>query len=159
MKVGRLKERNCTLLISISRYTYFASNTFRKKRDIIWLFLIYIGKIVYVLDITLLCVTKQCSFLYYKNYKNKSEKYARDIWYAAALIILNFISTVRGMDFLFFSFSLLFPPLSFSFFLFLLRVARFGRVKWKSFYQYAYCRMSGEEKKAFVPINVHRLYS
>lgn len=28
--------------------------------------------------------------------------------------------------------------------LFLSRVARFGRVKWKSFYRYAYCRMSGE---------------
>lgn len=35
-------------------------------------------------------------------------------------------------------------------------LARFGRMKWKLFYRYAYCRMAGK-KRAFVPISVPRL--
>lgn len=47
--------------------------------------------------------------------------------YVVALIILNFISMTGGG--------------------WISHLARFGRVKWKSFHRYAYCRMAGEKKK------------
>jgi len=126
----------------------------RSKKEILFDYFWFIVKIVYILNYIIM---RYNSVVFYiiRIIRTKA-KYARDIWYAAALIILNFISTVCRMDFyfslsLFLSFSLSLSLACCSFWPremeIILPVRLLPNVG------------GGEEKKAFVPINVHRLYS